>query len=109
MFDQQPQEIPNLISHLQSEYAMQVGGAEASAADPFVAWALDYLNTNRPVENFPVDHNHGVRLTNNVRVLVCPGEDLRGTTTDAGAVGITTGESQKGQEGVSDAGGHRVI
>ena len=108
-FQTQAQQVPDLLTHLKAEYTTQVGGAEAAQAAPFIRWAYAYLAENRPVENFSADNNHGVRLTNNVRVLICPPQDLRGTTVDAGAVEITNGASQPGQSGISSTDSQKVI
>jgi len=110
-FQSQPvQDVPNLLTHLRDEYALAAGADKSAEVSEFLRWAHAYLSEHRPVENFAADSNHGIRLSNNVRVLVCPKmEDLRGTTQDAGAVSINTGQSQAGQEGVSNTDSQRVI
>lgn len=74
-------------------------------AEHFLAFAVEYLAKNRPVENFFVDMNHGVVLSDTSRVVVSPGYDLRGTMQQSGAVGVTVGASQPGLDGVVQAGG----
>ena len=94
--------IPDLMTHLKHAYYTQLKNTETASAMHFIEWAEKYLDTNRPVESFAADSNHGIRLSNNIRVLVSPSMDkLRGTTMDAGSVNITTGDSQPGQEGVN--------
>ena len=70
-------------------------------ATVFAKWAAEYLRTNRVVQNFFVDENHGMLLSNNRSVVVSPGIDIRGTMQDAGAVGVTQGRSSPGNEGVT--------
>jgi hypothetical protein len=69
-------------------------------ATHFVEFAANYLKRNRVVENFFVDENHGLRLSDNTTCVVCPGTNVQGTMQDAGEVGVTRGESQPGNEGV---------
>jgi hypothetical protein len=73
--------------------------AEALTVAPFnnfFNFCVRYLTINRPVENFFVDMNHGLKLSNNVSVVVCPGVNPQGQMEDSGAVNITTGLSQPG-------------
>lgn len=75
----------------------------------FVRFARQYLNEHRVVENFFVDQNHGVRLDNGLAFVVSPMVDLGGTMQDSGAVGITQGRSQLGNEGVTPTDSRRII
>ncbi len=76
-----------------------------ATAAQFMAFATKYLARHRPVENFFVDTNHGVVLSNGSRLVISPGVDLRGTMQGATAVGVTAGESQPGLNGVTGSGG----
>ena len=105
----QPTETPDLLTYLEEKGKVAIGGDVVAEAANFLAWAKDFLAANRPVENFPADSNHGVRLSNNDRVLVCPPVPAPGTTAPSGAVEITHGASQSGQEGVSSTDSKRVI
>ena len=102
---QQAQDTPDLLSYLQLHCHTQ----SDMTASEFVEKAKAFLEQNRPVENFPADQNHGVRLSNNDRVLICPPVPAPGTTVDAGAVEITHGASQKGQEGVDSTDSQRIV
>ena len=85
--------------------------AEAKKKAPathFAKWASDYLKENRVVENFFIDANHGVRLSNSVCVAICPGTAIQGTMQDAGAIGITEGRSQRDMNGVIDTPSLRI-
>lgn len=76
---------------------------EAMTTAPFSSFynfCVKYLTQHRPVENFFVDMNHGLKLSNNARVVVCPGTTVQGTMQDSGAVGVTQGLSQPGMGGV---------
>lgn len=67
-------DMPDLLSHLEAGYrevTKQPFGM-ACDGDRFIGWARTYLNEHRPFEAFPVDGNYGVRLTNGIRVKVCP-------------------------------------
>lgn len=66
----------------------------------FVDWASKYLKENRVVQNFFVDENHGLVLSNNDNVVVCPGMPVMGTMQNSGAIGVTEGRSREGNEGV---------
>jgi len=108
MFQKQSGELPHLIQHLRREYALHLGKAatdpgamDGVGADAFISWAAQYLSDNRTVENWPADANIGLRLSNNKRVLVHPatGEGT-GQMQESGAVHVTKGQTQPGQEGV---------
>ncbi len=110
---------PHLVEHLWSQFrawllqniearkkakkpTIEIDEAVARAtAAQFMAFCVKYLAKHRPVENFFVDTNHGLVLSNNARVVVSPGVDLRGTMQGARAVGVTAGQSQPGLNGVS--------
>lgn len=110
---------PHLIEHLWSQFRVwmqrQIDARKAAkkptidideamtraTAEQFMAFATKYLAANRPVENFFVDTNHGLVLSNNARVVVSPGVDVRGTMQGARAVSVTDGQSQPGLNGVS--------
>lgn len=66
----------------------------------FYAFACEFLAEHRVVENFFVDANHGLVLSNNDRVVICPSVDIAGTMQDSGAIAVTQGRSQQGNEGV---------
>lgn len=64
-------DIPDLISHLEMVY--RDNQANASSEDnKFISWAKSYLNQHRPYEVFAIDGNYGIRLTNGIRIKVCP-------------------------------------
>lgn len=107
---------PHLLQHLLDEYVKHLNEkteertkagkaslpiAEALAKTPmmsFLRWAKEYLATNRPVQNFFVDENLGIRLSNNANVVLSPGVNLQGTMQDAGAVAVTHGQGQQNQD-----------
>lgn len=115
--------LPHLMELLRSEYRRYLQGEidrrqrlgqrtislqEAMTKAPFdnfYNFCVQYLTHNRPVENFFVDMNHGLKLSNNARVVVCPGTAVQGTMQDSGAVGVTQGLSQPGMGGVLPGGG----
>lgn len=119
--------VPHLLEYLWARYREFLkdeldGRAEAgkpagtleealrrAPATSFVRWASDFLRDNRVVEAFFIDDNHGLRLTDNALVAVCPGVDLRGTMQESRTVAITSGRSQPGLEGVKDQGGQIPI
>lgn len=101
-------DLPHLIQHLKNEFvkdheARQFSGPAADRdADDFWDFAANYLANNRTVENWPADRNIGLRLSNNIRVLVHPATMAgSGAMQDSGSVPITEGLTQPGQEGVS--------
>lgn len=122
--------LPHLVQHLWDQYclhlaaeiqkrkeagqpALDLDAAKRRApAAGFCKWATAYLLENRVAEGFFIDANHGVRLTNNVAVALCPGlqDDIRGTMQDSKAVQVTEGRSQAHQQGVvaPDAGAFRL-
>lgn len=80
---------------------------KAPAAD-FAQFCAAYLMEHRPVENFFIDSNNGVRLSNNAMVAISPGTVIQGTMQDSGAVSVTEGRGQKGNEGVSPSTSLRI-
>lgn len=69
----------------------------------FVEWAAAYLLENRYAENFYVDENIGLRLTNDDHVVLCPGiATIQGSMQDANAIEVTTGEDKKSPKGIVD-------
>lgn len=76
----------------------------------FAEWATQYLTDNRPVETFFSEGNVGLRLTNNVLVVLSPGEEQTkpGTMQQSASFSVTEGRSQPGNEGVSTTSGLRV-
>jgi len=100
---------PDLLQHLVEKFQESLEAADgckkADAAliertRPFLDFCKTYLSDNRVVQNFPADANHGVVLSDNTRCMICPEVNMSGTMQASSAVGITTGESQVGQEGV---------
>lgn len=72
-------------------------------AKSFFAWASDYLLENRYAENFYVDDNIGLRLTNNDHIVLCPGiAAIQGSMQDANAVEVTKGGDGRSPKGVVD-------
>jgi hypothetical protein len=63
----------------------------------FLSWASDFLQRNRVVENFFVDFNHGVRLSNNDTLVICPGTHVPGTMQECHAIAVT-GSDAPGQD-----------
>ena len=116
---------PHLIQHLLVEYRGYIGRAnqvraeqeqrlldpEAAirAARPLLDFFESYLRTHRPVQVFPIDMNYGVVLSNNARVAVSPGTpEVQGTMQDSGAIQVSHGMTQPGQEGVVPFHGYGV-
>lgn len=115
----------HLIQHLWDQYCLYLGeqikereekklstvdlptAKKKATATHFAKWAADFLKANRPVESFFVEENCGLRLTNNVLVAIAPGmdEDIRGTMQSSGAIQVTEGRSQTGNNGVTNSGG----
>lgn len=92
----------DVITHLKKCYDGQLGTA-APSLDGFIAFAGDYLNQNRVVELFYADSgNIGFCLSNNVRVTTTTNGPA-GTMQPSGAIGISSGISQPGQNGVVSA------
>lgn len=109
---------PHLLQYLLDEYVKHLNGrieertkrkeksvdlstaVKNTSMMAFLKWAKEYLTKVRPVTNFFVDENLGIRLNNNANVVLCPGINIQGTMQDAGAVNVTHGVSQSGQEGV---------
>lgn len=72
----------------------------AAPATDFIEFAIGFLSEHRVVENFFVDANHGIVLANNDRMVIAPLTDVAGTMQESGAVSVTHGRSQPGNEGV---------
>lgn len=108
--------LPHLIAYLVGQFRAHVqrtnqeipkeeeriaGEELIERAQPLLDFFEQFLTQNRPVEIFPIDMNYGVVLDNNDRIALCPGiTDIQGTMQDSGAVAISDGRSQPGQEGV---------
>lgn len=93
------QGVPHLIEFLSAEYERDK--TEVGQDGSFRDWAVRYLAEHRTVENFPADNNIGIKLSNNKLMLVHPPTDAgSGDMQDSGAVPVTEGRTQKGQEGV---------
>ncbi len=98
------------VRHLETELEARVAADKPAAtlqqakknapASHFAKWAADHLRENRVVENFFIDANHGVRLSNNACLAICPGTVIQGTMQDSGAVSVTQGRSQRDMDGV---------
>lgn len=92
----------DIITHLKRVYSDSLNGAVPSF-DGFIAFATDYLNQHRVVELFYADTgNIGLCLSNNVRVTTTTNGPA-GTMQPSGAIGISSGVSQPGQNGVVSA------
>ncbi len=118
--------MPHLIQHLWDEYQKYlieqleerkkakkptVSLEEAKKKAPathFATWASDYLKEFRPVENFFIESNCGVRLTNNMCVAISPGTVIQGTMQDSHSVPVTEGKSQRDMNGVIDSPSLRI-
>lgn len=105
--------MPDLITLLVEEYKAacarnnqdpnkeQVDPQEdLDAAEPLLVFFREYLDRFRPVQSFPADNNYGLLLSNNLRCLVSPAGDIRGTMQNSGAIGVMQGRSNPGQDGV---------
>ena len=106
-----PSDSQTLLELLQDEYEDAYDGSGAPALlDDFMQFAKRYLDQHRTVETFPVDANCGIRLSNNKRCVLHPPTNAGdGSMQESGAVGVTEGKSQVGQEGVTEAGDTKVI
>lgn len=73
-------ELPDLLTHLEAMYRkkQQFDNNQTLLADPFIKWAKQYLEHNRPSEIFAVDNNHGIVLTDGQRIKLCPGKSAMG-------------------------------
>lgn len=72
------------------------------AAKPLLDFFDSYLDLYRPVQTFPVDFNYGLVLSNNLRCTVSPSVETEapGSMQDSGAIHVTMGKSNPGQNGV---------
>lgn len=70
-------------------------------ATAFLTWAAKYLKKHRVGQSFVVDENMGVQLTNLKQFVISPGVPIRGTMQDSGAIGVTHGRSQPGNNGMA--------
>lgn len=117
--------LPHLVEFLVAEYrqllrqANETRQAQGQAlldpeavlksAKPLLDFFKAYLKTNRPVQVFALDANYGVILSNNARVAIAPGTPLiQGTMQDSGAVQVSQGMTQPGQDGVVPVNNYRV-
>lgn len=71
-----------------------------TSAQAFKKFCEDFLDENRAVETCPLDENLGFRLSNNDMVALSRGIAIQGSMQDSGAVAVTHGRSQRGNEGV---------
>lgn len=114
--------LPHLIQYLWDEYAKHLArqieeratagratvdletAKKKAPAISFCAWATDYLKENRATENYYVEGNLGIRLTNMDCVCLCPCVEVvePGTMQESHAVGITQGRSRPDNNGVID-------
>lgn len=109
-----PSDNQTLLDMLHEEYKAYVAGlGPVNMLDPlasFLGFAEKYLDQHRTVETFPIDANCGIRLSNNKRCVIHPPTNAGdGSMQESGAVGVTEGKSQVGQEGVTEAGDTKVI
>ena len=89
----------DVVTHLKRIYDNSLNGA-APSLDDFIRFAIDYLDQNRVVELFYADSgNIGLCLSNNVRITTTRNGPT-GTMQPSGAIGISAGMSQPGQNGV---------
>lgn len=100
-------EIRSRIDRRISTVNLATAKAKAPATD-FARFASDYLATNRVVDSFFIDENFGLRLTNNQTVAFSPGVEIRGTMQDSGAVQVTEGKSQPGNDMLPGGGTLRI-
>ncbi len=72
------------------------------AAQPMLAFFNQYLDTFRPVLAFAVDNNYGIQLANSTRCVISPyrPDEAPGTMQSSGAIEVTSGQSNPGQNGV---------
>lgn len=90
----------DIITHLRRIYDASLNGT-APTLDGFVQFASEYLDQHRAVELFYADSgNIGLCLSNNVRVTMTKNGPT-GTMQPSGAIGISAGTSQPGQNGVT--------
>lgn len=91
----QNSEEPDPAKLLYPQHAIQ-------AARPLLNFFEAYLNLYRPVQTFPVDFNYGLVLSNNMRCTVSPSIETEapGSMQASGAIQVTTGKSNPGQNGV---------
>jgi len=105
-----PAEITDLLSHLHRLHA-RATGRESSEIGNFVRFCREFLDQNRPAETWAADRNIGFTLSDNHRLLLCPNtqSESAGAMEPSGAVSITVGRSQPGQEGVDRKDSHRIV
>jgi hypothetical protein len=107
--------IPSLVQHLKNEFVTycaekNMGPAEKQRASTFWEFCAEYLDNNRMVETWPADSNIGIKLSNNVRVLIHPvGKADAGQMQSTDSVGVTKGDSQPGHEGVTPSNAKRIV
>lgn len=105
----QSAEMPPLLDLLEAAYLNEclMSGVDSTptiqAAQPLLAFYKRYLEVYRPVQAFPVDSNYGIMLSNNQRCVISPNlDELPGSMENSGAIQVTTGKSNPGQEGVTE-------
>ena len=118
--------LPHLLAYLVQQYRAHVqqinitrqaqgqplADPEATlrAAQPVMEFFTQFLTHHRPLQVFPIDMNYGVLLDNNDRIALCPGvTDIQGTMQDSGAISLSDGRSQPGQDGVVQVNDQRHI
>ncbi len=109
--------LPHLVDFLVAEYRRTIQEAnerraaarkdlldpEAAlrSARPLLDFFKAYLRMHRPIQAFPIDTNYGIVLSNNAHLAISPGmPHFQGTMQDSGAVHVSRGATQPGQEGV---------
>jgi hypothetical protein len=101
------EKVPTLMQHLQQ--LAEDHGRDGTVAE-FIEFCNEYLDRHRTVQTYPADANIGIVLANNVRLLVHPPSGAgMGGMQNSGAVDVTEGKTQPGQEGVLPGEDHQVI
>jgi len=110
------EEVPTLLDHLHEKYKEQRAYKDdpiLKIEDPverFLAFCTQYLDTHRTVQTWPTDANIGIVLANNTRLLIHPPSNAgMGGMQNSGAVDVTEGQTQPGQEGVIPGDGRKII
>jgi hypothetical protein len=115
------EEVPTLMDHLHEQFmegrAIDEKAAEedenvvlGDALPAFLRFAKSYLDQHRTVQTYPADANVGIVLANNTRLLIHPPSGAgMGGMQNSGAVDITEGQSQPGQEGVVPGDDKKII
>lgn len=110
------EKVPTLLDHLKAKYDEDTSEPDAplmKIEDPverFVEFCRQYLDQHRTIQTWPADANVGIVLANNTRLLVHPPSGAgMGGMQDSGAVDVTEGKTQPGQEGVIPGGDEKII